>query len=367
MALLNVIVNEQPQVSRLPSPIAMLMAVSSADAATGDDAPTPGTPYRLTADNAAAVLGPVAKRGRRWYEALEAHSDFALSAVVFDPSDDATKSKALTDVTGDPDKLDVLGEVDAVVWPDKMSMTATLAGALAAACHNLGANAIVDTNYDAAKGPAQGAPEKGSTAQARAWRNAVLQLGMLPASNGAPYNGVDDENGAIVLAAHIARWAGIEGIGAHPFSFRHPVLGAGTPSPKRTFSDSDNSAAAVELADLQLTSIIRDGGATYLWGGEMRSNVEGSALVYWGNRVVANRMRKRGRQIIRPYVIFRLDPSVLDTVVVEVERALLAEFGQWVVDVSGGTAALVGRTIRVRTSATFHGFSRAVELIIDAF
>ena len=357
MALLNVIVNELPRVVRQPSPLRMLLAVSTADAAAGVIA---GQVEVVTAANAATVLGANTK-SRRWYEALKAYAEFHLAVLLYDPTGNATKVVSLTGFTGDPESVDAAGgSLDSVLWPDA-TMNPTLAAAIAAAGAKLNALPIIDSNYE------EGAPAvRGSTLQAQTFANDVVPIGTLAVGNGANFNGVA-ENGSVIAAAHIARYVGINGIGVHPFSFGHPLFGAAEPLPKRVFSDSDGSAAAVDLARRNLSSVIVDGGVAYLWGGRVKSSTATSALRFFGNRMVANRMVKRGRVVIRPRLVRRLTPSLLDTIVDEVEHTLLAEYGRFVESVSGGSATVSGDNhLDVRTGVKFHGFAETIELTIDA-
>ena len=353
MALLNVIVNELPRVVRQPSPLRMLLAVSTADAAAGA---TAGDVEVLAAGNVASVLGGAATTGRRWYEALEAYANFHLASLLYDPTSNATKAAALTGFTGDPEAVSAAGgSLDAILWPDD-EMNSTLAAAIAASGALLNAIPIIDSDYGVTA----------TTAAAQAFATNVVPIGTLAVGNGANFNGAA-ENGSVIAAAHIARYVGINGIGVHPFSFVHPLFGAAVPSPQRVFSDSDGSAAAVDLARRNLSSIIMDGGVAYLWGGRVKSATATSALRFFGNRMVANRMVKRGRQVIRPRLVRRLTPSLLDTVVAELEGTLLVEYGRFVESVSGGRATVSGDNhLSVRTGAKFHGFAETVELTIDA-
>ena len=353
MALLNVIVNELPRVVRQPSPLRMLLAVSTADAAAGA---TAGDVEVLTAANVESVLGAAGTTGRRWYEALEAYANFHLASLLYDPTSNATKSAALTGFTGDPEAVDAAGgSLDAILWPDD-EMNATLVASIAASGATLNAIPIIDSDYGVMD----------TTARAVAFATNIVPIGTLAVSNGANFNG-QAENGSVIAAAHIARYVGINGIGVHPFSFGHPLFGAAEPDPKRVFSDSDGSAAAVDLGRRKLSSVIVDGGVAYLWGGGLKSATATSALRFFGNRMVAHRMVKRGRQVIRPRLVRRLTPSLLDTVVAEVEATLLAEYARFVESVSGGVATVSGDNhLDVRTGAKFHGFAETVELTIDA-
>ena len=352
MALLNVIVNELPRVVRQPSPLRTLLAVSTADAAGGA---TAGDVEVLAAGNVAAFLGD-ATTGRRWYEALEAYANFHLASLLYDPTSNATKAAALTGFTGDPEAVSAAGgSLDAILWPDD-EMNSTLAAAIAASGALLNAIPIIDSDYGVTA----------TAAAAQAFATNVVPIGTLAVSNGADFNG-QAENGSVIAAAHIARYVGINGIGVHPFSFGHPLFGAADPDPKRVFSDSDGSAAAVDLSRRSLSSIIVDGGVAYLWGGRVKSATATSALRFFGNRMVANRMVKRGRQVIRPRLVRRLTPSLLDTVVSELEATLLVEYGRFVESVSGGVATVSGDNhLNVRTGVKFHGFAETVELTIDA-
>ena len=356
MALLNVIVNELPRVVRQISPLRMLLAVSTADAAAGA---TDGDVAVLTATNAEGVLGAAGTVGRRWYEALEAYADFHLASLLYDPTDNASKAASLTAFTGDPEAVDAAGgSFDAILWPDdEMNMPPW----------RLPLPPPVPRSMPSRSWTATTALAATDRRRPRLFATNVVPIGTLAVSNGANFNGAA-ENGSVIAAAHIARYVGIRGHRGPPVQLRPPavrsrraVAQAGLFGQRR-FGRRCGPGQALP----QLRHSGRGRGLPVGRPGEIVDGHVGAALLRQPDGRPTAWSSADGRSFARGWS-GGSQPSLLDTVVDEVEHTLLAEYGRFVESVSGGSATVSGDNhLNVRTGVKFHGFAETVELTIDA-
>ena len=219
---------------------------------------------------AAAQLGDTSKYGRRWYEYLESLSQVDMSVLPFTPGGDLatikTNAIAALDVMTDSEQLANIGNnVDVLVIPDYASRETGLSSILTKAelvSEHVNVDCLVITDSYFAS--------SSTLANQSTWATANLHPNILGITNKATVNGAA-EWGSAVTAAHLAKFAALEGIGSHPFSLSHPLTGVGATDPKRIYNLADGTAAADVLKDENLTSIIQHDGFDYMWGGKLKT------------------------------------------------------------------------------------------------
>ena len=204
-------------------------------------------------------------------------------------------------------------------------------------------------------------------AQVQAWAtaNGNRQNGIALA-NGAPVGGTFEYGSAIALAT-IARYAGLEGIGAHPFNLSDVVAGIGAPAPQFVYDSADGSSAAVVLDNTnKMTSIITNDGAQYLRGGNTTWPA-GDPRSWWGNLVVQNRIDKRQRRIMEPFDGQRLSEALLDDIHLSLEANLNAEFGAFTQRIGVSAIEVTAQHLTAYVETAYYGFVESITVANDIY
>ena len=191
--------------------------------------------------------------------------------------------------------------------------------------NKIGAVGLVDAGGGAAlSNTARPLDTEPTDANVALWGANNRNLHIYAVSNRADISHYDRMWGSVIAGAHHARYTSREGIGAHPWNLRDPVLGIGQTYPQRVFDESDGSSAAVKLdRDDKIASLINFQGIQYLWGGESYATEEDPRQII-GNQIVANRMIKRAKRVMAPFLKARRRGTTLDTSAPEHRAALAA-------------------------------------------
>ena len=340
------------------SPLVVLMLIDRQTGVT----PALNTIAAVDDSDPGAVLGDAANDGHRWYELVEGQSNVHIFVVPFDATNAVVNGPAALNALLNAEQRAKLYAVS------QYGVDVVHAGRYTGAA--AGANSIVqrlesvcqDARVKAAwigDGHVVGAGTQ-TLAQSQAWAvaNGTRQNGIAVA-NGAPVGGAQEYGSAIALAT-LARYAGLEGIGSHPFNLADVVTGIGTPAPQFVFDSSDSTAAAEVLDNTnRMTSIITHDGSHYLWGGKT-TWAAGDPRHWWGNLVVQNRIEKRQRRIMEPFIGLRLSEDLLDDLHLAVEEGLNAEFGAFTQRIGVGTPVVAAHLVTVPIETGYYGFIEAI-------
>lgn len=103
--------------------------------------------------------------------------------------------------------------------------------------------------------------------------------------------------GSIVALQHQLRYIAVEDLGVQPYGVQYPTH-ASNPTPERPFAVESATAEAELLDDDFGTSIFAYDGGHFLWGGKVRTAVDGSALNTVGHRLVTFNIAKQVARLL---------------------------------------------------------------------
>ena len=362
MAMAPITVRTTPRLTAsVPvSPLTVLMLIPK------ETGVTPAVNIITAVDDTAPadVLGGATNEGRMWYELLESQSNINVFALAFDPTDPAANGPAALNALLNPVERAKLYAVSVyavdVILAGKYTGAAQTANTIVQRLESVCADARVKAAWvgDGFAGPAYNHMQ--TLTQVQAWHgaNGTRQSGIALA-NGAPV-GTDQEFGSAIALATIARHAGLEGIGAHPFNLSDVILGIGAPAPEFVFDSADATAAAEVLDNTnRMSTIITNDGNRYLWGGKT-TWAAGDPRHWWGNLVVQNRIEKAQRQVMEPFSGLRLSEDLLDDMLLAVQGRLDAEFGAFTQRIGVGTPVVSVPHVTVPVETAYYGFIETI-------
>ena len=388
-------IETRPTVTLLESPLTIVLAVPRTDFVPAPNVLIPVVNFpvneltEITADNV-AHLGAVpaadsdinTPMARAAYDYIEAGANVHVFALPFEVAAvDTAAQRATKVVTALNTTLNSATEraklpaasVDVIVVPRECT-AGTAANAVVTALETLCAPdhlecvALVDAgdityNNDARPGAAEP-----SAADVKTWSGNNRHIHIYSLSNRGHVSHYNDMWGSVIAAAHHARYVSRNGIWAHPYNLRDPVLGVGTLTPQRVFDpgDASSSAIALERDDL-VGSVVQYDGADYIWGGESYAGVEDPRQNI-GNHVVANRMVKRARRIMARFLRVRARGSTIETLRLSIERPLVDLYvPNAVQDIQVRPPEFTSGGIKVRMPTAFYDFINSIELTAEVY
>ena len=362
MTLAPITINTTPRhVAAIPvSPLVVLMLINRQAGVT----PAVNTIAAVDDSDPAAVLGAAANLGRRWYELVEGQSNVHVFALPFDAADVDVNGPAALNALLAPVQRAKLYAVSTygvdVVHVGQYTGAAQTASPVIQRLETVCADARVKAAWIADGFVAANNAQTLAQAQAWAAANGTRRSGIALA-NGAPVASSQEFGSAIALAT-IARYAGLQGIGAHPFNLSDVVTGIGAPAPEFVFDSADATAAAEVLDNTnEMTSIITHDGSHYLWGGKTTWEAS-DPRNWWGNLIVQNRIEKRQRRIMEPFAAQRLSEALLDDIQSAVEDGLTGEFGAFTERIGVGTARVAAQHVTVPVEISYFGFIESISV-----
>ena len=327
----------------------------------------------------AATLTPI---GRAAYDYIEAGANVHVFALPFEVAElddaDARAAKvvtALNTTLGSATERAKLpaASVDVIVVPRECT-AGTAANAVVLALETLCAPdhlecvALVDAGgipYDNDARPGAAIP---SAADVKTWSGNNRNIHIYPFSNRGHVSHYNDMWGSVIAAAHHARYVSRNGIWAHPYNLRDPVLGVGTLTPQRVFDPGDASSAAIAIQrDDWVGSVVQYDGADYIWGGESYAGQEDPRQNI-GNQIVANRMVKRAKRTMARFLKLRAHGSRIETLRLSIERPLVDLYvPNAVFDIQVRPPEFSSGGIKVRMPTAFYDFIDSIELTAEVY
>ena len=363
MTTAPITVNTTPrQVRGVPvSPLTVLMLINREAGVT----PAVNTIAAVDDADPAAVLGAAANLGRRWYDLAEAQSNVHVFALPFDASNAVVNGPAALNALLNPEQRAKLYGVSPygvdVVHVGQYTGATAAANAIIQRLETVCQDVRVKAAWIADGYTDTGADLGTQTlAEAQAWAvaNATRRNGIAVANLASVAGSL--EFGSAIALATLARYAGLRGIGAHPFNLADVVAGIGPPAPEFVFDSADATAAAEVLDNTnRMTSLITHDGSHYMWGGKTTWPA-GDPRHWWGNLVVQNRIEKRLRRIMESFVALRLSEALLDDIQRAVDEGLNAEFGAFTQRIGVGTPTVAGQQVTVPVETAYYGFIETI-------
>ena len=357
----NVITEARQRVSTPVSPLTVVMLIPKETGVT----PAAATLEQVENADAAAKLGVAGNLGHRWLTLIEGQSNVHLFVLPFAAgmSDDvqatapaALNALLLPEQRAKLYKVSVYG-VDAVL-AGRYTGVAQTANTIIQRLETVCADNRIKAGWVADGYQKTAADQTLAEAQAWAVANATRTRGIALA-NGAPVSS-SQEFGSVIAMATLCRYAGLEGIGAHPFNLTDVVTGIGEPAPTFVFDSADSTAAAEVLDNTnKMTSIITHDGSHYLWGGKT-THPSSDPRYWWGNLMIQNRLEKRQRLIMEKFTAQRLSEELLNDLHGAMERGLGDEFGDLTRRIGIGTPEISGQNLTVPVETAYAGFVETI-------
>lgn len=376
------------------SPLTIIMVMPSQDFVTGYTGGAIASPFvvnnltEITASNLAMLGTPATDStfmAKAAYEYIESGSSVHVYALPFNAaSGDDFPTRAPKVVTA-INALDTSvvknvlprAQADMLLVPRETAFGPTddvnsILSAIETVCQSshMGLVALVDVgNATALANTANPAATAPTTADLTTTiKNRYRHLHIYAMSNRGATSNYPGMWGSVIAAGHQARYASIDGVGAYPWNLRDAISGVHSLAPERVFDPGDGSSEAVSLAATdKLSSIIQWEGVDYLWGGESYS-AQADPRQNIGNHIVANRMIKRSKRVMAPYLRLRGTGATLDSLQVSVELPLQHLYVPRTVErVTARVPTITSGHVSIILDVKFYDFINSIALTVEVF
>ncbi len=389
---ISVHIEARPSLRVQPSPLSILLVVGHTDTVPTTDV-TLGAPAsqvtEITEANATTMLGAVPSSdpgtqtplGRAAYDLVEAGSAAHVYVLPFPVSSSdnaaARAAKVASALTGalrssvERSKFPDSG-LDMIVLPRETAVAAP--GAMVAALKQVAASGSLECVALCDAGDAQAAvgarPSATNPTQASvaSWAGANGGIEIYAASNRGDVANYDGMWGSVIMAAHHARWASLEGVGSSPYDLSHPLAGASNLTPARELDLTDGSSAAVVLdRDDEISSLTTYEGGHYVWGGLSASTVEDPRQSI-ANHIVANRSLRIARDQAAQIVRRRATGDVIQGLRLRIEEAISRAFvPRFAAEVQVDTPTIAGGVLTVPYEMRYDDYIHTVALQAEVY
>ena len=227
---------------------------------------------------------------------------------------------------------------------------------------------LVDAGGYAYDNDARPGAAEPTDADVKLWSGNNRNISIYAFSNRGDVANYNDMWGSVVAAAHHARYVSRNGIWAHPFNLRDPVLGVAGVRPLRVFDPGDGSSSAIAIArDDKVGSLVQYDGADFIWGGESYETEDDPRQVI-ANHIVANRATKRAKRIIARFLKRRAKGSTLESLRLSIEKPLQDLYVPNAIrGIQVRRPDFTGGRIRVRMPTDFYDFIDSIELTAEVY
>ncbi len=389
---ISVSIRARPSLRVQPSPLSILLVVGHIDTVPTTDV-TLGAPAgevtEITAANATTMLGAVPSAspgtqtplGRAAYDLIEAGSAAHVFVLPFATSDSdnaaaraAKIASALTGALGSSVERSKFPDsgLDMIVLPRETAVAAP--GAIVAALKSVAAQgslecvALCDAGNAQAAVGARPSAANPTAATVVSWAGANGGIEIYAVSNRGDVPSYDGMWGSVIMAAHHARWASVEGVGSSPYDLSHPLAGASNLTPARELDLTDGASIAVSLdRDHEISSLTTYEGGHFIWGGLSASTVEDPRQSI-ANHIVANRSLRIARDQAAQVVRQRATGDLIQGLRVRIEQAIERAFvPRFLADVQVDTPTIAGGVLTVPYELRFDDYIHTVSLQAEVY